>query len=46
MLMMLLKFSFFPQHFFRFFFLDQDQDQNFTIKINKKSYALCYKDTN
>ena len=31
MLMMLMKFSFVPQHFFRFFF--QDQDQDFNIKI-------------
>ena len=45
MLMMLMKFSFVPQNFFRFFFLDQDQDQDFTIKINNKRYALCFKDT-
>ena len=37
MLMMLMKFSFVPQNFFRFFFL---QDQDSTIKINNKSYAL------
>ena len=30
-LMMLMKFSFVSQHFFRFFFHDQDQD--FNIKI-------------
>ena len=45
MLMMPMKFSFVPQHFFRFFFLDQDQDQESTSKINNKSYALCFKDT-
>ena len=36
MLMMLMKFSFVSQHFFRFFF--QDQDQDFTIEFIKK---LC-----
>ena len=45
MLMMLMKYSFVPQYFFRFFFL-QDQDQDFTIKINNRSYVLCSKDTN
>ena len=45
MLMMPMKFSFVPQHFFRFFFLEQDQDQESTSKINNKSYALCFKDT-
>ena len=43
MLMMLMKFSSVPQHFFRFFFQDQDQDS--TGKINNKSYALCLKNT-
>ena len=28
-----------------FFFQDRDQDQDFTLKINNKSYALCFKDT-
>ena len=42
--MMLMKFSFVPQNFFRFFFQDQDQDS--TSKIIKKSSALCFKDTN
>ena len=41
--MMVMKFSFVPQNFFRFFF--QDQDQDFTIKINNRSYGLCFKDT-
>ena len=45
MFMMLMKFSCLPQNFFRFFFQDHDQDQDFTIKINNKSYALCFKDT-
>ena len=40
MLMVLMKFSFVPQHFFRFFFLDQgqdhDQDQDFTEEFIKK----------
>ena len=40
-----MKFSFVPQHFFRFFFQDQDQDQDSTSKIDNKSYALCFKDT-
>ena len=44
-LMMLMKFSFVPQNFFSFFLQDQDQDQDSTSKINKKSYALCFKDT-
>ena len=44
MLMMLMKFSFVPQNFFRFFFL-HDQDPDFMIKIHNKSYALCSKDT-
>ena len=45
MLMMLRKFSFVPQNLFRFFFQDQDQDQDSTSKINKKNYALGFKDT-
>ena len=46
MLMMLMKFRFVPQNFFRFFFFqNQDQDQVFNIKINNKSYALCFKNT-
>ena len=43
MSMMLMKYSFVSQNFKKFFF--QDQDQDFTIKINNKSYALCSKDT-
>ena len=42
---MLMKFSFFHKTFSDFFFQYQVQDQNFTIKINNKSYALCFKDT-
>ena len=38
---MLMKFSFVPQNFFRFFFQDQDQDhdenQDFTIELIEKS---------
>ena len=45
MLMMLMKFSFCSKTFFPIFFPGQDQDQDFTIKINDKSYALCFKDT-
>ena len=41
MLLMLMKFSFVLQHFFRFFFQDQDS----ITKINNKSYALCFRDT-
>ena len=49
MLMVLMKFSFVPQHFYRFFFQDQDhdhdQDQDFNIEFIKKSYALNTKDS-
>ena len=42
MLMIFMKFSFVPKTFFRFFFQDQDydQDQNSTMKFNNKSYPL------
>ena len=40
-LMMLMKFSFVPRHFLKIFSLhEQDQDQDFTIKINNKSYDV------
>ena len=41
MLMMLMKFSFVPQTFFRIFFF---QDQDFTIKFIGESYSLYAKD--
>ena len=49
MLMILMKFSFVPQTFFRiFFFYDQDQDheqdQDFTMKFIGESYSLYAKD--
>ena len=50
MIMILMKFSFLPQTFFRifFFFLDQDQDheqaQDFTMKFIRKKYSLYAKD--
>ena len=42
MLMILMKFSFVPETFLRFFFQDEDHDQvqDSTIKFNNKSYAL------
>ena len=47
MLMILMKFSFVPQTFFRIFFYDQDQDhkqdQDFTMKFIGESYSLYVK---
>ena len=40
MLMILMKFSFVPQTFFRIFF----QDQDFTMKFIGESYSLYAKD--
>ena len=44
--MILIKFSFTPQTFFRFFFQDQDHDhgQDFTMKFINKTYTLYTKD--
>ena len=42
MLMILMKFSFVPQTFFKFFFSDQDQDS--TMKFIGKSYSSYTKD--
>ena len=48
MLMIVMKFSFVPQTFFRIFFQyqdkDHDQDQDFTMKFIGKSYSLYTKD--
>ena len=49
MFMTLMKFSFVPRTFFRFFFWDQvqdpDQDQDVTMKFIGKSYSSYTKDT-
>ena len=39
-----MKFSFVPQTFSIFFFCDQDEDQDFTIKFIGESYSLYAKD--
>ena len=44
MLLILMKLSFDPQTFFRFFFQDQDHGQDFTIKKSTPSKVIVYQD--